>query len=744
MRPVRPGATHARRGRASLGDRFSRGCLLLGFGLSVGLTPGLGAAAQTPGPDAPPDVRSIPGDAYRDPEVRELLERARLSRADVAEGLDNYEARMWERAYVGISGTGFRRERGLFDMERVSRIRWTREGEHVIRWEGARRALPVVGFDSAENEVGGADLVRELAGSESRDPTIPPPLTYDPGSDRIAFGGDWALNPLADTAAYHYHFESGDTLRLTLPDADRTLLIGEVRVEPRRTEFRLVSASLWFDLESGALVRAGYRPARPFDLELDGSDGDGSPPGFLSPILAEIRYVTVDHGLYDLRWWIPRRFTFEGEARVANLVRSPFSVEWTLDEIRVNEPGTLMPDPLLPGWTLREAEVEREGIPIRLTVLVPPANELGSSPELSRAPRGEGGAFSEEELRELEQTLEQLSPGGGPPGIRLAWGLQESLTRYNRIEGLSTGAAASVSLPSSYTWRAELRLGVADREPRGELSVRSGSEQRGFSIAVYRRLDSSSEWARPHGFSPSVSTLVLGEEYTPFHRSWGAEGVVRRGGRPISGALRVFAERQTSAERGTHAHLRRLWTDRLLPENPAADVGWWAGSDLTMRWEAGMDPRGLRSFGTLRAEGGAGTSTYLRGWTSAGATRPLGRRLAAAVEAGVGGTAGELPLQRRFYPGGPAAFRGTGPGEVVGEAFWFARAELSVARPSARFVLFMDALQIGPRAEFGRTDPLLAAGAGASFLDGLLRLDVARKLDGDRGWKVFFYLDGLF
>jgi len=762
MRPTRPGPTRIRRGeglcfRRAAGlsfGRFARGVgrLACGLGPLAGLAPillgGLGGLgplqAQTPGTDPDPGVREIPADTYADPHVEALLERARGARARVADGLESYEARMWERAYVGITGTGFRRERGLFDLERVSLIRWTRTGDHVIRWEGARRDLPILGITSAETGTGGLDLVEELVGSDSRPPTIPPPLSYDPGSDRIAFGGDWALNPLADSAAHHYRFAGGDTLRITLPGVDRTLLIGEVTVEPRRTEFRLVSASLWFDLETGALVRAGYRPARPFDFELDMPDGEGAPPGVLRPILAEIRYVTVDHGLYDLRWWIPRRFTFEGEARVASLVRSPFSLEWTLEELNVNAPATLVPEVLPPGWTLRETEVERDGETRRFTILVPPAAELAASPELGRDPRGDGSPFSQEELRDLERTLARLAPGIGPPGIRFAWGLAEGLTRYNRIEGFSTGVAATTTVPGRLTLRAEVGIGTADREPRGELRLRAGGGGSSSSVAVYRRLDGSSEWARPHGLTSSLGTLVLGGERTPYHRSWGAEFRVLREGRPLSGELRVFAERQGSAERETHAHLRRLWSDRLLPENPGAERGGWAGTALRVDGEAGRDPGGIRGFGGIQVEAAAGTSAYLRGWSRIGATRPIGGRLSVGVEGGGGAAAGELPLQRRFQPGGPSLFRGAAAGELAGEAFWFARAEVGAQRPAARLVLFLDALAIGSRAELGRTDPLLAAGAGISLLDGLLRLDVARRLEGDRGWKAFLYLDGIF
>ncbi|MEX0856049.1 MAG: hypothetical protein WD056_00620 [Gemmatimonadota bacterium] len=730
---------------------------------SLGLTLlilALPLVAQAQDVAAPPDssVTSVqlpaPADTYGDASVRALLERARTARTEVAAGLETYEAQMHERVYFGVSGELFRRERGIFDQERVSRIRWSRDGNHVVRWEGARVDIPIAGLSSQGDSAAGlgAFLVESLSGrdpddvdGEDDDPALPPPLAYDAGSDRLSFGADWALNPLADSAVHHYRFESGDTLTISLPGTDRRVVLAEVRVVPRRSEFRLVSASLWFDLETAGLVRAGYRPARPFDLELDGPDDGDSPPGFLRPIRAEIRYVTVDHGLYDLEFWIPRRFAFEGEARVAAFARFPITIEWTVGDVAPNARTALIPDEIPEGWILREAEIEREGEEARtVTVLVPTAAELASSPELtpSRAPAG--SAFNRSELAELEATLERLAPPGVFPRIRLAYGTQEGLTRYNRVEGFSAGVAAYVPLPARLELRAEARYGFADREPGGELRLLRGPENRREELAVFRRLDSSTEWARPEGLAASLSAALWGSDYTPFHRSWGAEAVVKRSSRPASAALRLFAERHDAVQRETHAHLSRLWNDHDFPENPTADEGSWVGAAFDFRWQAGSDPRGLRGFGALRMEAAGGASEYGRGWLSAGLTVPLFRRWSGAVEGGFGTSVGDLPGQRQFYPGGPALFRGSHAGQISGESFWFGRAEAGPGLPLFRLVGFVDALAVGPRDAFWDLDPAVAVGAGFSLLDGMFRVDLSRNVRGTDSWQVFLYLDGLF
>jgi hypothetical protein len=208
-------------------------------------------------------------------------------------------------------------------------------------------------------------------------------------------------------------------------------------------------------------------------------------------------------------------------------------------------------------------------------------------------------------------------------------------------------------------------------------------------------------------------------------------------------AGRAFVERHDTAERNTNAHLSRLWSDRDLPLNPASREGWWQGGTLGLRWNLGSDPLGLRAFGQVEMEAATGPAEYGRGWTSLGFGATL-FGLSGAVEAGAGGATGSLPPQRRFFPGGPTAFRGLTAGEVAGDGFWFGRAEIGRARPGARLVGFVDWLAVGPRDSLWELNPLVAVGGGFSFLDGLIRMEVARNLRGAKDWRFLVYLVGLF
>lgn len=273
----------------------------------------LAASLQVGGPI------TAPQDTYRDEGVQVILASASAARERDMEGILSYEGLARERVYVGLKVTRFRRERGLFDGERVARIRWERGGDRYIEWIGARYQVPLVGnspeMQAEINEDIGDDLTDEL----------PAALEFDPWDDRMLFGDEWVLHPLSDSAALHYRFGSGDTLRLSLPD--RALTMIEVQVEPRRPDIHLVAGSLWFDQDSGSLVRASYKPARPFDLELLEPEDAEEVPGLLKPITAEIEYVTVEYSLHEFRYWLPRRFALESEATIGRFLQIPLTVE---------------------------------------------------------------------------------------------------------------------------------------------------------------------------------------------------------------------------------------------------------------------------------------------------------------------------------------------------------------------------------------------------------------------------------
>lgn len=697
-----------------------------------------------------------PGDTFRDPEVRLLVLRAREARRREVEGISSYEGVLRERIYVGLAAARFRRERGLFEQERIARVRWSADGERALQWLGARRAVPIVGADTRLDEVraegrvgreGGElrdEMRRELPQELLRDADLGA-FVFDPSGDRLAFGNSSFLNPLADTADAAYRFASGDTLRLRLPDG-RSVVLVEVRVEPRRAAFTLVAGSLWFDAETALLVRASYRPARAFNLLLDEPGDAEDVPGFLQPVEAEISYVSVEYSLHEFRWWLPRRFAMEGEARAGRVVRIPLTVEWSIGQYEVNEPATAIPvtGPLPPGWSRREERVERDGKVAYVTVVVPETEELLTAPELSEEFGRRGPvAFTDQEVNRLRGELEALLPTYQRLRPQVAWGLTQGLTRYNRVEGLSLGARVDAPLSPTATAVVEARLGTGDRTPYAAASLRLGTEARSWTLSGYRRLAAVDDWTDPFSLSSSVQNLMLGSSVGEFYRARGAS--LRRSvtGRSTRLEATAFYERHSAAPVTADFSFADLLSDRAVRPGMEALPATVAGARADLRWFRGQDPNGLILTGRLLGEAAGLDASYRRGAAILSASHPLPGGTAGAVELGAGALWGDVLPQRSFYLSGAGTLRGFDEGQVQGPAFWRARAELASGFAGARLAFFGDAGWAGPRSRFSLEDPYMSVGVGGSLLDGLVRLDVARGVRRGGAWRVYLYLDGL-
>ncbi|HEX2188426.1 MAG TPA: hypothetical protein VHG51_05980 [Longimicrobiaceae bacterium] len=734
----------------------------------------LAAALAAAHPALPADTVVAPrADAYLDAGARETVRLARERRTGVESALRRYRAVSRSRISLGLRM--LRRDRLFFRCESAVRVDW-RRGEPTIREVlGGREVVPLVERSVEPDGDCGSSV-------------------HDPSADRLTLGlggflgGEdaFARHPLAPGSEADYRFRSGDTVTVRIPGVDPLRLV-ELRVIPRRNESSLVSGSLWLESGSHAVVRAVLRLARPFDLETDGPrlDPDDDDlqdiPGVMKPIRADIRYVTVEYGLWHQRFWLPRLVAMEGEAQVGKLARFPLRMEQTYGEYEVegDPPGTppapttalapASPDPgagsgrrctstSVRGGVLRDSlaaahpdfevglECECSNGRCRETVTLMPRDtqRVVASPHLPPSIFEEGEALvSRAEMDELISLAKQASPApwqlGGP---RLTWaGRAPDLLRYNRVEGLSVGARADWELGRA-TADATLRLGTADLEPDVVLgATRVGPVSR-HRLAAYRRLNAVDGAPRALGLGNSLSALLLGDDEGFYYRTLGAE-LLRS---PVAGrglGWRLFAERQTAADKSTDWSLGDLWGDAGFRGNIAAAEADQAGAALTWRAARGSDPAGWRGGMDLSLEGSAGTFAFARPSAAVFAGVPLPGGLVGSAEAAAGTSAGDVPVQSHWYLGGPGTVRGYHLGERAGEAFWRARAEVGRAAPGARIVVFSDAGWAGPRGSWELDPPLLSAGVGASFLDGLVRLDLARALREPAGWGVSLYLDAL-
>ncbi|MBC7898116.1 MAG: hypothetical protein H7066_22040, partial [Cytophagaceae bacterium] len=301
--------------------------------------------------------------AFKDSSSRALLLRARAARFEQDSTLLSYDASAYQRISAGLGFRAIGRDRLLFRVENASRVRWSRSGGLHVDVKGRRAVFPMLKDEDS-------DVNMEDSG----------PIPYYPGREALWVGSGMAraevdesemVHPIAIGSEAYYKYEAGDSLTITLSDG-KAVRLRELRIEPRRPEWKFSVGSFWFDQTSGQLVRAVYRFASPMNIwavaeeetarerEEDKKAGRKSDPddevpgwvkGMMSPMEANLEAVTVEYGLYGGRYWLPRTQYAEGHAK-ASFMRVPFKLEESFKYASVN--GTDSMPPLLKQLTYRE------------------------------------------------------------------------------------------------------------------------------------------------------------------------------------------------------------------------------------------------------------------------------------------------------------------------------------------------------------------------------------------------------
>ena len=675
--------------------------------------------------------------AYLDPGARDLVTHARARRLMVDRSVKAYDVTVRERIGVGIRA--LRRDRMVYRRELAVHVSWRRDTIGDIRVIGAREAIPI----ALRHEQIPEDLASDA-----------PDLAFDPGNDRVRYArGDSGevRHPLAPGSEADYRFASGDTTDITFPDG-RTLRVYELKVLPRRSDYRLMSGSLWIEGEGYGVVRLLFRPARPFDMATDADSGDHV-PGFIKPIRAEIRYVTIEYAQWSKRWWLPREMAMDGVATVA-FAQVPIRFERFYEDYEVVGDSAPPPEPEPAPRDSARARCERLGKDVHcscrrgrcraFTVEIPSDSvALMASAELPpRLILGETDSMvTEGELRELGQRLGALPQ---PPwGFRVphpSWGL----LRYNRIEGLSLGGRVTAEL-GRLSVRATGRFGLANSEPDAELAINRETGRARYRLAGYYRMAAADPSTRPLSVGNSLASFFLGRDDGEYFRASGVELTAAPAATLTQNLeVRVYAERQRTVSKETDFSVPHAFDrDHRFRPNIIAQAADQLGLAATIRGSRRLGNDAATLGAELSLDGGAGSFDFGRAAVALRATAPLPPGMAIGLEAAGGTSAGRVPVQSRWFLGGPATLRGYAGGALSGEAFWRARGELANAFPGFRLALFTDVGRAGPRDRLSLAGPLWSAGLGVSALDGLIRIDCSRALRAPTGWRIDFYADGI-
>ncbi len=721
------------------------------------------------------------GGAYAEETARELHAAAQRSWQELDESVARYSALIRQRGAVRLRVP--LRDRVVYRNETAVRAFWQRGQDAVMQVLGTRSHYP--GRETAARE-GDLDWLDDLALEEP----------FEPGSDHLLFGmmdptSEYPVaHPLAPGADSLYHFASGDTLTLLLPGGERFQTI-RLDVSARRADQRRISGALWIEPESGALVRAVYRLSRAleldrFEIEWEGTRLGRVVPWLLAPSTFDLSTVAVEYSLWERRAWLPRKVRIDAHLR-AGILNFPASMEtsYEIESVTLKDQenaARVAADPGSYASTLEHVHFESreealsfiarilgegEGVAYESTssrqdgmrLIAPVERELlAESPALPPPIwQDTTGFLSEDELERFRRMLNAITVGAEVATAAVTWGWGgHDLLRYNRVEGPAAGARAEFALPRGFRARASGFLGIADLRPKARLDLVRSSLLRSVQLSAFHELRSTDSRAGHFGLGNSLNSLLWGRDGGQYFRATGASLAWRPP--PLARAsysLSVYAERQSAVANATSFSVLHAFDSGWdFPANLVADTADEWGAELWLAPLWGDDPSGSRLDAELfgraalwRTPDGVGDPVFYQ-QASARITAVLpvagdswrGWRL--ALEGAVGTTWGDAPAQRSWFLGGRRTLRGYAPSVRRGLSYLRGRIEVARTYELASLIAFGDAGWAGEVDGFEVNGLLYGTGVGASFLDGLFRLDLSRGLTGSEGqFRVEAYLD---
>jgi hypothetical protein len=722
---------------------------------------------------------------FLDASARQLVEGAMAQRNTVDRSITEYRALSTERMSIGYRVVG--RDRLLWRRETASKIHWSRTGPIDIEVVGAREVVPVV----APKAQVPSDLSRFM-----------PHIAFDPMDAEllIRFDTTAIIHPFSAAGQREYQFRTGDSTSITLPGMRKVRLV-EVEFIPRRVDPHLIAGSFWLDRDSHGVVQAVFRLARQYEFNRDGEKKDRT-PGWVPTMSIDLTYLAVDYGLYDLHWWMPRYVVAEGVAKLGPFGTVPQKYERTYSDYeivgdtlatRVARDMTILPschppteinisvrtgDDTMPPDTMKE-RMDRDRAAENRRARRAKADSTKSDSARAKADSAKAAprACIKREYRVTQQPdsvlLENeylpgsiyagetlLSEGeidnmaaaiGDLPNVPWVFARPRlailaggpGLLRYNRVEGLSLGARGQIDLGRASA-TGELRYGIADEQLSAELGLQRNATARSYHLGGYRRLVATDPSMHPFSLTSSLSSLLFGVDDAQFFRATGAELIASPAtARTQWYNLRVYHEKQTDVDKNTDISLRHAFNnDYRFSPNIQAQVATQSGAALTLRHDFGLDPNRLRAGIDVGATGESGTFDFVKPTATLRFSAPL-LRLAAAVEGAAGTSSGSVPTQSLWYLGGVTSLRGYQVGVLSGDSYWRARGEIGTKLPIARVTVFSDMGWAGARDDFAKSRPLTSVGAGFSFMDGIVRFDVAHALRGSKDWRAYLYMGGV-
>jgi hypothetical protein len=551
--------------------------------------------------------------------------------------------------------------------------------------------------------------------------------------DRIAIGEEQDVrgvpHPLSPDGPDHYRYRLADTLTLHVPGLSAPIRVVRIEVEPRDVAQPAFVGDVFVDAEAATLVRMRFT---------------FTPAAYVDPRTERI-HVSVEHGLWEGRYWLPHRQELEVRRQapevdfgVATVIRAQLRVlDYDFDTPVLIPEG--MPRITFPAG---EGDVSRFGETLQQAA----AREGLRTTSAADLAAGFGGPHAA--LRLLSRQPDGL------PVVRFHVPSLSSVVRANRAEGVVVGGGLSIR-PATGTLLT-VNAGFATGPEHAILQTHFARALGGGStLHLTARVNDVQEIEpAPAGaqFLNTVATLAAGRDWLD---PWFVDGLgvhLRAAGERRWGSAGIDVER--------HRPAAAVWAHSpaggraLRPVLPVA-----AGSRTRLVGSGGWRSHDVAPRLTFMATAGAGL------WEGAAFTTLLadaawqppryGLPVDILVQARTGAAAGALPPQHLFLPAGTRTLPGVAPHVLAGARFAAGGVELS--RPL--LTLPLGGLPPGNlplRAHAGlrgavvggrhhvpddwavnrRAISRAAVTFGVSALGGIVRVDYSHGLPGIAEWRV--------
>ena len=639
-------------------------------------------------------------DAWNDPQVLQLVERARTLRSSTAVDSTFRSYQTTARGYVYFFYD--RLDRGENTLVKADQIALD------VYWQAPNSTKQVI--------VGQRD--EKLLPTDIRYHLDHLTVVQDDFGDAMRMGdGDEVeavTHPVAPGSESVYDFLLVDSLSLRYAGGTEEIRVYQVRVRPRDFERPGFVGTIYLDQASAAIVRMSF---------------SFTPASYVDPYLDYIR-VSLDNSLWLGRHWLPYRQEVEIRREIPVLDVMAGSVIRGRFEIGAYEFNGALPLSLFAGPRVSAASpAQRAAFPFERGLLDDVEREgLVVPPSL------------EEVRTEVAQVVENRVMSGLDP-LRVHFAAISEAARYNRAEGLRVGAGFTLRPEGNLTLRLSGGYSFGRRVPSGSIvATRTGAGR------VQPRLEAYWDVLGDIGGYPGAATLentisaASGKkDYTDPYFRRGA--TLTFGGAAGTGPSVGFRwEEQRSAEDvvsddPTDTEFRPVLSidegtlGALLLQAP---IGIPGGGTATLTGEVGR--LAGRTFGTAGAE-------IL--WEIRSPELPWHGE----VSLGGGAVTGRAPAQSLYFLGGRWTLPGHDYRAFAGERYGLLRAEATypIVWPyvGIRLIGAAGATYLGSRslpADWIVKDSnglRASVGAGLSIGYDAMRVDLARGVPRG-GWEVLF------